>query len=162
MTSQNPSSGAGATASIQVYDSEQETYIAVDLAQAYTVTNYVVHVPQPFTLKIGVHSPELGQLLKASGTICAAFLTASNPYSEQLSQGENENRNRSLADALAERGHVTVQGLGVDPSGTWQPEQSVLVLGLTKADAAALGRRFGQNAVVWCNDSATPELLLLR
>jgi len=36
------------------------------------------------------------------------------------------------------------------------------VLDIPKADAEALGRAFGLNAIVWCDLSATPTLLLLR
>jgi hypothetical protein len=162
MTSQTPSSEVGAAGSIEVYDNQRETDISIGLAEAYAATIYVVQGPRPFMLKIGVHTPELEQLLKTSGVDCAAFLTASNPCSEALSEGENKVRNQSLADALASRKYSTIQGLGTDPSGKWPSEQSVLVLGMTKDDAAALGRQFRQNAIVCCNESATPYLMLLR
>jgi hypothetical protein len=162
MTSQHRSTEDGSPVSTEVYDSQQETDVSMDLVDAYAATNYVVQASRPFVLKIGAHCPELKELLKVSGVDCAAFLTASNPYSEPLSRDENDVRNQSLADALASRGYYTIQGLGTDPSGSWQSEQSVLVLGITKVDAAAFSRRFGQNAVVWCDESATPSLLLLR
>ena len=39
---------------------------------------------------------------------------------------------------------------------------SVLVLGISEAQACEVGRTFGQNALVWCRVQHPPELLLLR
>jgi hypothetical protein len=38
----------------------------------------------------------------------------------------------------------------------------VLVLGIAREDAEALGRRFGQNAILYLEKGRAPELVLLR
>ncbi|MFT6830906.1 MAG: hypothetical protein ACJAZN_001063, partial [Planctomycetota bacterium] len=55
-----------------------------------------------------------------------------------------------------------IEGQGRHPSGGWAPEASLLVLGLQRDEAAALGRRWRQNAVLWIGRETIPELLLLR
>jgi len=35
-------------------------------------------------------------------------------------------------------------------------------LGISQGDAEAMGRKYGQNAIVWAEDDAVPQLILLR
>jgi len=37
-----------------------------------------------------------------------------------------------------------------------------LILGITLADAEELGKRYGQNAIVWMEDDYVPQLIMLR
>ena len=41
---------------------------------------------------------------------------------------------------------LTGEGVGEDPK--WQPEESALILGISRGEAVKLGRRFGQLAIV--------------
>jgi hypothetical protein len=65
------------------------------------------------------------------------------------------------------RAHVTAQrrpcreGAGGDDSGAWTPEPSLLVALDAPAEAAALGRAFAQNAVVWIPSEGPARLVLL-
>jgi hypothetical protein len=57
---------------------------------------------------------------------------------------------------------VVLDGIGQHPDNGWPGEDSLLALGVSLADALLLGRRFGQDAVVWAGADAVPRLMLLR
>ena len=52
-------------------------------------------------------------------------------------------------------------GEGSDPEGEWPHEPSFLVVGISRAEAEALGRRFGQLAIVYARKGEPPELVEL-
>ncbi len=52
------------------------------------------------------------------------------------------------------------EGQGEDPS--WPAEASFLALGIDREAASDLGRKYGQNAIVWIGSDGLPELVLLR
>jgi uncharacterized protein len=110
-------------------------------------------------LRIGVHSPGLEQLLATHGASTAAFVTAANPRGEARPHAENEAAMAALRASLA---LPWLPGEGRDPEGRWRAEPSLLVLGIARADAEALGRRLEQNAIVFIERGRTPELVLLR
>ena len=58
--------------------------------------------------------------------------------------------------------HPLFDGWGRGEDLNWEPEQSLLALGVGKAQAIELGRRFGQNAVVWGTAGGLAELLDCR
>jgi hypothetical protein len=62
--------------------------------------------------------------------MCAAFITAHNPFSRQLSESENSLRQADLKAKLNQRGLICIDGIGQHPSNHWPGEISVLVLGL--------------------------------
>jgi hypothetical protein len=47
-------------------------------------------------MRIGQPCPELTRLMAERNTSCAAFITAWNPFSQQLSPKENEQRQQEL------------------------------------------------------------------
>jgi hypothetical protein len=98
--------------------------------------------------RVGGNSPRLDAFLDRSGAERWAFLTAWNPASEQLRRAENDRRQQELIDALQDDEYQwrPGEGRGRDPS--WPPERSVFVLNLSTGAARALGRRFGQLAVL--------------
>ena len=59
-------------------------------------------------------------------------------------------------------GHQGWQGLGQHPTNGWSGEVSYLILGLTLEAAKVLGARHEQNAIVWSDADALPQLILLR
>ena len=134
---------------------------ASDFVPAYRAANYVVAAEPEVVLRIGEANPRLDALLDRTGARCAAFLTAYNPYSERRS---SEDDNRAAATEL-ERALVNYSRYpaeGRDPTGRWPPERGVLVLGVPRAAAEALGRRFKQNAIVFIEHGSPPELVLLE
>ena len=63
---------------------------------------------------------------------------------------------------LREAGWTLLHGIGLDPSGNWSGEPSVLALGISCERAQSIGRKYGQNAVVYVARDAVPRLLLIR
>lgn len=90
----------------------------------------------------------------------AAFITAVNPRSERLSEGENRHLSAALRQALESAGRSYLPGEGRDPKGQWPSEPSFLVLGIDRLQANQLARRFAQNAFVWCEAGKAPELVI--
>jgi hypothetical protein len=135
------------------------------LWRAYRETGYRVLPGGPagagFTLRIDAPSPELAALHVRLGVQGSAFLTAWNPGSRVLSPAENAARQADLLAAVQRLGCLALPGVGEHPEGRWR-EESVLVPGLSRDDAESLGRRFGQNAIVWADRDAVPRLVSLR
>lgn len=129
---------------------------------AYLETNYSVASEPPFVLRIGAASEALANLYRQHGTDCAAFVTACNPYSRKLGDAANAARQTELESDLRRRGLVFFMGAGTHPIGEWPAEPSVLVMGLPLEESKALGRKYEQNAVVWCGADTVPQLALLR
>jgi hypothetical protein len=130
------------------------------LLHSYREALYRVRAPGGnIDLRIGRRSPELAALLRIRGVRSAAFLTACNPRSEIRPPAWNTQAARRLRAALRVLGLRTLTGLGLDERGKWPEEESVLALGITRDQAATLGRRFGQHAVVWVDADARPRLL---
>lgn len=133
-----------------------------DLIQAYLETEYRVFGDRPLTLRAGEHCPALASLHARYGVRCSAFLTACNPYSVALDDAANAARQAELAHELVQHGLAYVDGIGLHSSGQWPGEASYLALGLRLDEARLLGARLEQNAIVWSDADAVPQLILLR
>jgi hypothetical protein len=139
-----------------------ESSIPADLIQAYTRTIYDVDGPSPFSLLLGRPSTELKHLYTTFRCDCAIYLTAWNPKSQLLSEAENQSRQKELETEIQILQLPIVPGFGRDPVGEWPPEANVLILGLSLEIGMSLGRKYDQNALVWCAADTIPNLILLR
>ena len=74
----------------------------------------------------------------------------------------NAQRHLDLMADLTSRSLVFIEGIGVGQDPDWPGEASCLVLGLALEAARVLGHKLNQNAIVWCDQEAKPELVLLR
>ena len=133
-----------------------------DLIQSYTETEFRVREEMPFTLQVGKVNSDLLVAHKRHRVECSAFLTACNPFSQELTDEANGERQKALAKELASRSLEFVAGIGQHPSNQWPGEPSYLVFGLTLEAAKTLGARLEQNAIVWSGSDGTPQLILLR
>jgi len=134
--------------------------ISRELATAYEDADYVVFGEPEFVLKIGERSARLDALLETEHSSTAAFVTAANPRSEKKSAAENAAALAVLDQLVAASGYPWRAGEGREPDGSWR-EPSRLVMGIYRENAEALGRLFGQNAIVFVEKGRAPELLLL-
>ena len=134
--------------------------ISKDLIAAYESADYVIFAEPELVLKIGEPSARLDALLEHEGAATAAFVTAANPRSEKKSAAENASALSALDQLIAAAGYPWRAGEGREPDGTWA-EPSRLVIGIYRGNAEALGRLFGQNAIVFVDKGKAPELLLL-
>jgi len=132
-----------------------------ELLAAYRKARYVVFGEPELVLRIGEPNPDLDELLQAEGASTAAFVTAANPRGEARGAWENEIANAALVESQTQVGFACYAGEGRDPEGKWTAERSVLVVGVSRADAEALGRVFEQNAIVFCERGRPPELVVL-
>jgi Protein of unknown function (DUF3293) len=123
--------------------------IPTELLQAYAETRYTVHTDEKFTLKIGELSPSLLHLFHQTNALCAAFVTAYNPFSEQLTVTQNEALQTALKADLTKRSLKFIDGIGQHLNGQWPGEPSVLIL----------ARHYEQNAFVWCGRDGVPQLV---
>lgn len=139
-----------------------ESVIAPCTLQSYLQTQYHVYAEPPFTLEVGKVSAALHAAHRRQKTTTSAYLTASNPFSEALNPSDNKIRQHSLAQTLTQRSLVFLPGLGRHPDNPGFGEESFLVFGLTLVAAKVLGERFDQNAIIWSDADAVPQLILLR
>jgi len=111
-------------------------------------------------LRIGERNADLDELLEAEGAATAAFITAANPGGRKRGHWENEVANAALVKSQNKAGFRCFEGEGRAPDGSWT-EKSVLVVGISRADAEVVGRAFDQNAIVFVERGKAPELVLL-
>ena len=143
--------------------------IAPELIEAYLAAHYRVEADPASVLKVGVCSLPLLKLFERHRCDCAAYLTACNPFSQDVGPAENAARQAELARQLKGRSLAFIDGVGLDGQAPshggarqWPGEPSFLVLGLSLEAARALGRKHGQNALLWCARNGVPQLVLLR
>ena len=139
-----------------------DTKVSPALIQAYEQTNYRVLVPPAFTMKIGKPSRELGELYSRTATNTACVITAWNPRSEEQSHAENDAAQARLTADLDKAGLRHLPALGTDPAEKWKGEVSLLVLDASRETVEELGRKYGQNCIVWAEADAVPRLICLR
>jgi hypothetical protein len=126
------------------------------LKQKYLDTDYLISDDPPLLMKIGEQSDDLRVLLGSMGVESAAFITAWNPHSEQLTDDENDDRQAGLLSDIEKlRLNYLV---GYSQCDDWR-EYSYLVLGLDKDQATSMAIRFEQNAYVWIGPAGIPELI---
>ena len=111
-------------------------------------------------LRIGERNADLDELLAAESASTAAFVTAANPGGKKRSHWKNEVANAALVKSQNEAGFRCFEGEGRAPDGSWT-EKSVLVVGISRADAEVVGRAFDQNAIVFVERGKAPELVVL-
>ena len=117
------------------------------LVQGYMNTEYRVLKPQ-ITIKIGAINLKLNELLMDNNAFYYAFITAENPYSNILDTVQNAQLMSQLANDLSNLKLVFLDGIGIDPLGNWDGENSFLVLDLHPLAAIELARKYQQNAIV--------------
>ena len=135
--------------------------LPVELLEHYRKAHYAVYGEPELVLRIGEHSAALDALLESKGATAAAYITAANPRGRVQPEADNAIATAALRRSLSGAGYRCLAGEGRDPEGKWKAEKSVLVLGMTREDALALGRAFDQNAVVLVERGKAPELVVL-
>ena len=138
------------------------TVISDALVAAYSATNYrVISADSPFVLRLRLRSDELARLFVLTGKQGATFITAENPFSQAVSAEENAASQARLKRDLTKLGATILEGAGEGQDPDWPAEASFLAIGLSRAQACDLGRKYRQNAIVWIDADAVPELVLL-
>jgi len=139
-----------------------ETKVPREMIEAYAKTDFRVDANVPFVLKIGIQNKSLLELYAQEKYDCAAYITAFNPYSQELTEKGNLDAQDSLLQQLSLSAFKIIEGSGQDPLGEWPSEPSALALGMSKTEAMDIGNKYKQNAIVWVGADAIPELIMLR
>ena len=108
-----------------------------------------------------MHAP-LDHALEARSVTTWAYVTAWNPGSRELSSRENDARHERLKEDIVRLGFEAFEGEGQLTHAAWVPERSLLVLGVPASEAVAIGRRYGQNAIVFGQHRREARLLNCR
>ncbi|MFP6664711.1 MAG: DUF3293 domain-containing protein [Deltaproteobacteria bacterium] len=130
------------------------------LAAAFAATTYRVSLAaREIDIRIGRRNAALDFLLEETAATTWAFLTGWNPQGGVAGRTpENLARGEELRRACA--GFRCHEGAGLAEEGSDHPaEQSLLVLGIGRAEAVEVGRRFGQLAVVVGTRGMAAELV---
>ncbi len=135
--------------------------LSAELLAAYLATTYTARLGElEVRIRVGSRCPRIDRELAERNLSCWAYLTACNPGSQPLSAAENRDRQHTLRCAVHDGGWACYPGAGVPDASTWEPEESLLILGIQRQPALQLARRFGQLAIVWGTRDTAAELLL--
>ncbi|WP_051243862.1 DUF3293 domain-containing protein [Azohydromonas australica] len=130
------------------------------LLAGYADTNYFV-TGLELPLHPGEPNAGLPGFLAAQGARCLAVLTAYNPRSDTLPEGENQQRQATLEDWLEEAGLRWVSAEGRPRDGSVRPHEPLLaVFDAPPALLQRLMESYGQNAVIVATADAPPRLWL--
>jgi len=128
------------------------------LVEAYLRTTYALILTGLPSIRVGEANQVLEDWLDEQNCKTYAFITAWNPGSVLLSYDENMDRLDQLDDELKEICPRVYWGWGFGDSGDWEGEVSCLALDISPDDAIRLGKKYGQNAIVWWEKGGVPEL----
>ena len=129
-----------------------------ELINAYNNTEYQVYNPT-MVIKIGIKNQELNDLLRSLNSTTWAYITAFNPYSKSYSKEVNLKRHEELKVKVAN--YKIFEGEGVGEDKTWEPEISILVIGISNEESIEIGKYFEQNAILIGDIHGAPELKML-
>ena len=125
------------------------------LEKAYRGTSYAAGLS--LKLRVGEPHPFLDDMMAFRGLEDYAYLTAWNPGSKPLPEAENRARQEALKERLRAKGLKFLEGVARADDGSWS-EESLLVLGVSRDDALALGRDLGQAAVLVGRRGGAPAI----
>jgi hypothetical protein len=138
------------------------TTVSRELQEAYRNADYAVSLEPELMLKIGTPSERLDRLMASVEVAGGAFVTACNPGGGRQPDEKNQAAAEALEGLVRAAGYPNYRGEGRDSDGRWPAEPSLLVLGISRENAGALGRLFGQNAIVFIERGCAPELVFLK
>ena len=113
-------------------------------------------------IRVGATESTLDSLLIEDDATEWAFVTAHNPGSMKPDAAANASRHRRLQELVTNDEYKFFPGKGVGTDPNWPPEESILIIGITRDEAICLGRSFGQNAIVVGHRGEPAELIDCR
>jgi hypothetical protein len=130
------------------------------LLQAFRDAEYRVTLPTggEVTLRIDEVNLTFDAALLGAGGRTFGLVTAFNPGAGERPETANREAQRALEEHLRRAGHAFWPAHNQAKDGSFR-EPSCCVLGLSADEAAALGRLFGQVAVVWGEVGQPPRLV---
>jgi hypothetical protein len=133
----------------------------LELLTAYRNTDFVIYAPDgEMVMRWERESDVIDELVRTFGKTSCAFITAQNPGSVKLGVFENAQRHRDLLHEVNRVGYPHFPGCGVGRGSSWDPEESVFIVGIPIGEAQELGCAFGQIAIVVKELGCRAELIL--
>jgi hypothetical protein len=129
--------------------------------RAYEAAEYVVFFEPELVFRVGEPSAELDAVLESLEAETAAFVTAANPHGERRPDEENREAHAALLESPFIFDYEKFEAEGRDPLRRWPAEQGLLLVGIPRRDAEALGVAHDQNAIVFIEKGKPPELVVL-
>jgi hypothetical protein len=134
-----------------------------DLEALYRNTTFRVEAPNGhIDIRIGDKHPRIDSLLSEHNATEWAYITAWNPGSRPMSAEENALAHDKLLEIIRDRNFQPYLGEGIPDQEGWAPEQSIWIAGISRHEAAELGRQFGQNAIVVGTLGGVAELVFFE
>ena len=126
-----------------------------------TTYRFFPSLEEQIDLRIGKTSDLMDRVLVSKASSSWAFITAWNPYSESMEDVFNQKANERLESEIKSFSYY--KGLGIpDGNSAWKPEESFLILGISKERAYQLGAQFEQVAIVYGELSKEAELIFME
>ncbi len=126
----------------------------------YRATTFAADLPDgELCIRVGQPHPRLDALLKNGGAETWAYITAWNPGSANLPPEKNDQRHTDLVQYLEAKGYRFFLGEGRPDEPGWNPERSVLVVGIEHEAAMRLGQGLKQYAIVIGRHGGVAELV---
>jgi hypothetical protein len=110
---------------------------------------------------VGSQCEELARIYEKANVSTACFVTAYNPFSVLFTPPHNVARQADLLSDIASFRLKSIYGYGQGKDTDWM-EPSVLILGISSDEGMKLAIKHEQNAFIWCDETATPKLVLTR
>ena len=131
------------------------------LLAAYRNTDFTIYAPDgDLVMRCEEESDAIDELVRTFGKANCAVITAHNPGPVKLGVFENAERHQELLHEVDRIGYPHFLGRGMGRASSWDPEESVFILGIPKGEAQELGRAFGQIAIVVKELGCRAELIL--
>lgn len=131
-----------------------------NLREAYLNTDYIIDDELGFwQINIGDTDRPLSRYLNTFKNPTAAFITAHNPMSKKLKEGQNKQRQQQLQQAVSKLGLSSCKGYGLSQHNDWPKEHSLLITNVTKQQASQLAKDFQQAAFVWIDEKGLVSLV---
>lgn len=123
-----------------------------ELENYYKDTDYIVYPNNIFqeglTINIDLTTDLLDKYLESMNLSTWVFITAYNPYSNIQNEQLNHISQNKLINEIKDK-YIYFSGEGKGRNSDWEPEKSILILGITEIQALELKSKYQQNAVVY-------------
>ena len=131
-------------------------------AEIYTDAKYLVKLDADSRrLRVGFPCSEMDVVLDEHKTNTAFFITPENPFSQTLSDVENECRHQRFVAELQETNLSYIEGYGTNEDETWPREHSYLIFCDDATAMHTLAAHFGQKGMLKLSKQKPISLLLL-
>ncbi len=129
-----------------------------EFTEIYLQTNYIVQDGESrFVFRIG--ETNVDELLNRYQATSWTFITAYNPYSEQLSSAENETRQSELVELVKSKNLHFLEGFGECTTPEWEHEICLFIFNIELQTAIELAKKYEQNAIVFGELCGVPRLI---